>query len=365
MLLASCGETEQTPLSQLVAERDSLKVKHAEIGTRLSELDQQIALLDTSVKERRMLVSALLLEPKVFEHYFEVQGVVQADKSVTVTSEFGGTVQQILVKEGQRVSKGEVLVKFNTDVIDAQISQVESQRGLSEEIYNRQKRLWDQKVGSEIQFLQAKSNFESMDQTLTSLKEQRNKVIVKAPNSGMVDEIFPNEGEMNPPGFPVVRLVNSDNAYIVADISEKYVRDIKKGNNALVNFSLIDGEWQKAQVNKVGEFINPDNRTFKVNIALDKSTEPLKPNMLSVVRILDFNQDSAVVVPGKAIMQDAQGKNYVFIASDEMTAEKTTIEIGLSYRGQVHVLSGLKKDDQVIIEGARSLQDGEKIEIKN
>lgn len=369
-VLASCGGGMQVELSGDVAElksqKDSLSAKIDEINAQIAAIDEQLALLDTTIEERVMLVSTVTLAPRHFEHYFEVQGLVEAEKSVTLSAEIAGKIKRIYVSEGQDVRKGQKLMAFDVDMIESSIAATNSQYELAKAVFEKQKRLWEQQIGSEVQYLQAKTNAESLEQQLKTMQEQRDMAIVQAPSSGTIDEIFPKEGEMGAPGFPLVRIVNGENAYIVAEVSEKYITQIKRKNPAMINFGLINDDWYPAQVSKVGQYINPANRSFKVNIDIIQSDVRLRPNLLSSIRIKDFGQDSALAVPSKAIMQDAAGQDYVFVANADNMAKKVVIETGMSYEGQTHVVGGLNPGDAVIIEGARSIRDGEKVDaVKN
>lgn len=358
-------ELYELSLDLLKSRREQLEQEQDIIGELVSKIIEQIAALDTTIHIRKMLVSTVKLEPTLFEHYFEVQGVVEAEKSVTINAEMGGMVKQILVREGQQVSAGQTLVVLNTDVINSNIQEVKTQYELAKTVFERQQKLWEQKIGSEVQYLQAKTNKKRLGQTITTLQEQLQKGIIRAPYSGIVDEVFPKVGELAIPGFPVVRVVNTENAYIVADVSEKYVAQVAVGNPAKVNFALIDDKWYPAKVVSTGQFINPDNRTFHLSIVLENPVFYLKPNLLSVVRIRDFEQDSATVVLSSAIMQDAVGNDYVFTVNGDNTASKISVETGMTYKGQTHILSGLNLGDEIVIKGSRSIKDGEQLEIKN
>ncbi|MCB0428914.1 MAG: efflux RND transporter periplasmic adaptor subunit [Flavobacteriales bacterium] len=364
-LLAACQQKNgEGEVAWLHAERDSLKSKYDEIGKRLAEIDVQLTKLDTTIQKRVFLVSARTLQPDTFEHYFEVQGLVEADKSVTITSETGGDVKQVLVEEGAQVQAGQTLVVLDSDILRSRASEVEAQYDLANTVYEKQKKLWDQGIGSEIQYLQAKTNMESLAKARNTIREQIQKSVIKAPYNGVVDDVFVKEGELSMPGFPVLRLVNTSQSYLVADVSERYVEDLKKGNHALVNFSMVNDNWYEGKVRSVGKYINPDNRTFRIQVDIPRADFEMKPNMLSAVRILDFKSDSALVVPSSALMQDAEGKNYLFVVNNGH-AKKIYVQTGLTYQGDTHVKQGLHPGEQVVLAGARTLKDGDQLEVRN
>jgi len=367
IFLVACGggDGENSPLSQLKSQRDSLISVYDEMGEQISLLEQRIAELDTTIQTRRMLVSTQKIERQKFEHFFEVHGVVEAKKNAIINAEVPGAIKQIMVNEGQHVRKGQSLVLLDTEVIKKNIEEIETSYDLAKTVYERQENLWKQQIGSEMQYLQAKNRKEALEHKLSALQAQLKKSVITAPFAGTIDEIFPKVGEMAAPQLPLLRLINLENAYIVSDVSENYVSKVRKGNYARVNFSSLDNTWLDAKVSRVGQYINPNNRTFKVRIELDNNdNRMLKPNLLSIIRIMDYEQDSAIVVTSKFIQQDAKGNNYLFIVENGSTANKVEVVTGMSYEGKTLIKSGLKGDEDIVLEGSRSIKDGEILEIK-
>ena len=365
--LIACGrgDGENSPLIELQSQRDSLVTVYDEVGEQISLLEQRIAELDTTIQTRRMLVSTQKIERQKFEHFFEVHGVVEAKKNAIINAEVPGTIKQIMVNEGQHVRKGQSLVLLDMEVIRKNIEEVETSYDLAKMVYERQENLWKQQIGSEMQYLEAKNRKEALEHKLSTLQAQLKKSVITAPFAGTIDEIFPKVGEMAAPQLPLLRLINLENAYIVSDISENYVSKVRKGNYARVNFSSLDNTWLDAKVSRVGQYINPNNRTFKIRIELDNyDNKMLKPNLLSIIRIRDFEQDSAIVVPSKFIQQDAYGNNYMFIVENGSIAKKVGVVTGISYEGKTLIKSGLKGDEYIVLEGSRSIKDGEILEIK-
>ncbi|NQY67161.1 MAG: efflux RND transporter periplasmic adaptor subunit [Flavobacteriales bacterium] len=362
-LIASCG-SETAEVGKLIAEKDSLKNVYSEISKRMTELDDLIASMDSTFKVKKTLVSTMVVMPGDFEHYFEVQGVVDADQSVDINVEMPGKVKNVYVKEGQEVAKGQKLLSIDNNEMQGQYNSAKAQFDLAETTFERVDKLWKKRIGSEIDYLAAKARLETAKQIMNSALDVLMKGMVSAPSNGIIDQIMVKKGEMASGMKPVIRLVNTDDAYLVADLSEKYITSVKNGNYAKINFSLLDDNWYEGEVIATGNYINPGNRTFRINVNVDSKGFQMKPNMLAVIRVMDLKADSTIVLPEKAILEDSKGASYVFV-NDAGIAKKVSIETGLSYRGETMVTTGLNKGDNVIVLGARSLKDGEKINIKN
>lgn len=361
-LLGACENQPQGALETLQARRDSLKEEHGAMSDEISKLESQIALLDSSQQITK--VSANRIDAQSFEHFFTSQANLEAEFNALVYPEINGTVTAIFVEEGQKVSKGQSILQLDTELIRKQITEIETQYALAEDIFNRQKNLWDQKIGSEVQYLQAKANKESLENSLATIKNQLSKATVTAPFAGVVDEIIPRIGEMGNPGMPVARVINLSELYIKADVSENYLTTLKEGMSADVVFPGVD--TLAAAISRIGSYINPENRTFKVRVDLKESSPYLKPNLFATLRIKDFAADSAVVLPTSSILQDYSGDNYVFVlrnASLDPKAQKRFIKTGMSYDGFTHIVEGLTPGEMVIDKGARKVIDGEMVKV--
>lgn len=361
-LLGACENQPQGALETLQARRDSLKEEHGAMSDEISKLESQIALLDSSQQITK--VSANRIEAQSFDHYFTSQANLESEFNALIYPEINGTVTAIFVEEGQKVSKGQSILQLDTELIRKQITEIETQYALAEDIYNRQKNLWDQKIGSEVQYLQAKANKESLENSLATIKKQLSKGTVTAPFAGVVDEIIPRIGEMGNPGMPVARIINLSELYIKADVSENYLTTLKEGMSAEVVFPGVD--TLAASISRIGSYINPENRTFKVRVDLKESSPYLKPNLFATLRIKDFSADSTVILPTGSILQDYSGDNYVFVlknASIDPKAQKRFIKTGLSYEGFTHIVEGLAPGEMVIDKGARKVIDGEMVKV--
>ena len=366
-LLVACGgpTTNGDKLNSLIAERDSLKVEHKEIGKRLKDLDYQISELDTAKKIT--LVTTLTVEPKSFKHYFDVRGNVEAEKNSAIYPETMGNVVKINVKEGSVVSKGQVLIELDASVVENQIKQTESSLELATSMYNKQKSLYDQEIGSEVQYLQAKTNKETLESALKTLKAQEAMASITAPFNGIVDEVFPKIGSMANPQFPVVRMVSLDKIYIDSDISEAYIGKIKKGTPVVVSFPAIDKEID-TKINYVGNFINPNNRTFKIRLDIPNTPDKLyKPNMISVLKILDYSNPNAIVLPASIVQQDASGNDYVYVAEKNGNGSYITkhqdVKTGFSYNGEIEIIEGLTGNELIVDKGSRIVKHDQKVNI--
>ncbi len=365
LLLTACKSEEKLPenVKALTDIKTKLKTQIDSLTVKLKEVEGKLAEFDTT--KRLKVVTAFVAKESKFKHYVEMQGTVQAEKSIEIHPEMGGTVRAILVSEGQKVRKGQTLVRLDQTVYDNNIQEVKTQLAFATTTFERQERLWSQKIGSEMQFLQAKNQKEGLERSLSTLYAQANKMKIIAPFSGTVDEIFPKTGELTSPQAPVLRLVNLNNVYVEADVTETYLKQVKKGTETIVNFPSL-GMDRTAKISQVGNFINPNNRSFKVKINLDNRDNSIKPNLLADIKIRDFEAEG-IVLPATLVQEDQNGDNFVFVLSKHGKAykvEKRTIKTGKEYNHQVFVESGLKADDMLVDEGARFVINGDEVSLK-
>ena len=364
-LAYSCGSNSGADnLAELHQQKDSLKTLYDDIAAQIAAIDQQIKAADTNA--RLPLVTLNAVEVKTFNHFVDVQGAVETGGNALLYPEAPGVITAILVKEGSKVNKGDVIMKIDAAVLQSTLSEVETQYELAKQIFEKQERLWNEKIGSEVQYLQAKTNKEALEQKLKTVKQQANMYVVKSPISGVVDEILPKVGESANPMMPVARVINYNETYIKADVSENYISILKEGTLVNVNFPTISKTFE-CKLSRVSDFINPNNRSFKIYIDLSTVKADLKPNLLADISVRDFSLDSAVVIPSSIIQQDRNGNNYVYVLEDNNTGQKKVkkviIKPGLSYQNQSVVLEGLKGNEMYIDKGSRSVQDGDVVEI--
>jgi membrane fusion protein, multidrug efflux system len=325
--------------------------------------------------DTRMQVSVIAVQPESFEHYIEVQGAIEAEKNVILTAETGGLIRNIVVQEGQRVSAGQTLVILDSDLITKNISEVQKSLELANYVYEKQSSLHSQGIGSELQFQQAKNNKERLEQSLETLKSQQSMAVVTAPFDGYVEEIFPNVGEMAAPQVPLIRLLNLKRIRIVADVMENYLRSVTKNKKIDLYFSALDTVIRNIPIGLVGKYINPANRTFKIQAEIDNTDERLLPNMVAVVRVKNEVIDSALVVPSISIQQSSSGENYLYVTKEHFDqnkifsrkktkVEKRNVKVGPSDDTKTVILEGVRAGDEVIVDGARGVKPGMSVRIK-
>lgn len=360
-IVASCGE--KNDLESKKAKLEEYKAEVAQLKTKMAELKKEIAEVDTSYADEAnrnaVLVNAKPAEVKDFTHKIEVRGQVESRKNIMLSAQAGGEIQSIKVREGQKVAAGQTLVVIDADVIRNNIAELKTSLELAEAVYERQANLWKKNIGTEIQYLEAKNNKEAVERRLATAYSQLNQAIIKAPFSGLVDEIPAKEGELAQPGTPLVRLINPGSMYIQADVSERYIGDFKKGDRVELHFPTQNKSLTSA-ISSVSEVINPNNRTFSVEVQLPKLDFPVKPNQVVILQMVDYKSQSAMVVPTEVIQSDKDGK-FIYTAKQEngaTVAKKTRIEIGRTQDGLTEVLNGIAASDEVITGGYRGLSDG-------
>jgi RND family efflux transporter MFP subunit len=350
--------------ASITAFRKWLKARNDAFNEKITEIDKALAELEGKVA-RITLVSSHQLSPKKFEHYFETYGSIESGQNVSVNIEAPGTIHKILVEVGQKVSKGQTLARLDSEVLKNTIDEVQTSLDLASTVFEKQEKLWNQKIGSEIQYLEAKSRKEGLKQRMNALEAQRDKYIIKAPFTGVVDEIFYKEGEMGNMIMPLLRLVNLQKVYVVADISEDYLGTVVPGISVKAVFPTSDRAYE-ATISRSGSYIKANNRTFKIYVDLNNEDGSLKPNLLGILHIKDFEQDSAIVVPTSSIQQDALGGEYVYVLEKEdkrIIAIKTPVTTGMAYGTETMIIQGLKGSEEIVLKGARNIKDGQEVKI--
>lgn len=363
-LLASCGSSSAG--GDKKAQLDQLKKDYATMGDQIKKLEAEIAATDTT-KTEGALVSSLQIQTSSFSHFIEVQGKVESEQNIGVTSQMGGVVTSILVSAGQQVNKGQVLATTDASVIDASIETVKKNLDFATTLFEKQQNLWNQKIGSEVQYLTAKNQKETLEKQLQTLQEQKDMTNIKSPINGTVDEVMIKLGEMAIPGYPAVRVVNLANMKVTADIAETYSGKVKTGDAVVV--SLPDqGKVLNKTVSSAGQVIDPNKRAFPIEVRLSAAEQgTFFPNMVAVLKIKDYENANALVLPVNVVQNSESGQFVYVIKNDgkKNTAERVNITTGLSYNGQIEVLSGIAAGDQIITAGFQALNAGEQVSIKN
>ena len=383
-VLTSCGGGgNENSISDVIASQDlnAIRAKKDEItntqillASQLKQLDDEIAKLDTIRKVP--LITTLKAKEQIFDHYLELQGNVDTENLLTITPEYNGILSNIYVKEGQRVGKGQVLAKIDDGGLGQQLAQLEIQADLAKTTFERQERLWNQKIGSEIQFLQAKSNYEAQTRAVDQLKEQLAKTVVRAPFSGSIDDIITEKGNVVAAGqTPLMMLVNLNDMYIETNVPESHITSVVKNKEVIVELPVLN-KTVKTKIRQAGSFINPINRTFKIEVDVPNRDKTIKPNLTAKLKINDYSNPKAILIPQNIISENASGEQYVYVVDDLKenfantgkmlgTAKRAIIKTGKTQGDIIEVLSGLVDGTQIIEEGARSVKDGQAVEIIN
>lgn len=372
LLILSCGGNKETSVEDIIATNnlEDIRAKRAEVVTKqqeftkqLKQLDEKLALL--SPDKNVPLITSFLATKEKFNHFLELQGNVATKQNLVLTPEMSGILTKVLVKEGQNVSKGQLLATIDDGGMSQQRAQLTIQVDLAKTTFERQKRLWDQKIGSEMQYLQSKSNYESQLSALNQINKQLAKTRITAPFSGVIDDVITEAGNVVAPGqSPIVRIVNLSDMYIEVDVPERYLANVTKDAKVNVNFPVLN-ENITTKVRQTGSFINPANRTFKVEIGLPDSKLDIKPNLTAKLKINDYTNKSALLIPQSIISENASGEQYIYLLKDKKddkaTAKQVIITTGKTQGDVIEVLSGIKDNDEIILEGARSVKDGQKV----
>lgn len=362
--LAGCGQdtaglpAKKAELAALLKERSALEQK-------ISTLEAEIDSLDGKAETQSALpVTVAQLSPKTFQHFIRVQGQVVADNNVMVSPRMGGTYTQVLATEGSTVGKGQLLAKVDDDVLRKSVEEINVQLALARSLYQKQQNLWDQKIGSEVQLMQAKAQKDALEQRLATTQEQINMSRVVAPISGVVEQVMAKAGEGAIPGMPVCRIVSLNDLRFKADLSEAYIPYIKKGDVVRIKFAAIGAEVN-AKVNSIGQSVNPSNRTVTVLVDLPSNTPNIKANLVGEIAINDATRENALTVPQEYIQKGVEG-SYVMVAEPDANgqgyvARKAVITTGIRSDSEVEAVSGLKVGHLLIQEGYQNVRDGEKV----
>ncbi|WP_163715951.1 efflux RND transporter periplasmic adaptor subunit [Mangrovibacterium lignilyticum] len=356
LLMASCSGTVDNSPEAKRKQLSELKQQKQQLEIEITQLEDE---LDADRDIEYINIKTTTAQQQLFEHFIEVTGKVEADQEVNVSPEGSGIITEILVKEGQFVTKGTKLASLNTDMLEQNIEEAKISLELAQTTFDRQKNLWDQKIGSEIQFIQAKSNKESMERRLESLLAQKDMAQVKSPVDGTVDMIFLKNGEIAGPQIPFARVVNINKIKIYGDIAETYLTKVDKKENVVVEFPAIDRQLT-SKIDQIGNYIDPNNRTFRVRLNVDNKDNLIKPNMISILKIRDYVADSAIVMPSLLVKHDFKGE-YTFVVDDSQDvkkAKKVYIKTGVSNNNMTEITEGIAAGMLVISEGFDQVIDG-------
>lgn len=365
VVLVACGGGGDE-LTEKKAQLETLRSQYFDLKAQIAALETEIQEIDPEYnKANTILISTLALEKSAFEHKVEVRGAVASRKNIVISAETMGRIESINVAEGQKITKGALLMKLDADILENNIAEVETQLELAEAVFVRQKNLWDQNIGTEIQYLQAKNSKESLERRLATMKSQLKQAFVRSPFAGVADEIPVREGEMAQPGMPLARIVNQREMYIKADVSEAFLGKFQKGDEAEVYLPTLDLRLV-SKVTSVGQVINEDNRTFAVEIALPADSDvKFRPNQVTILNLTDYFQEEAISIPTRLVQADDQG-NFVYGLKQEdgrQLASKIRINPGKSFNSKTEILSGLSGNETLIDNGYRDVNEGVEVSV--
>ena len=373
LVLTSCSQNTEnkdensaipTDLESLQTKKDELT---AQINSATLELEKVTdALNKITSNEKRVLVTALELKAIDFEHTIEIQANIKTRQNLTLYPEFGGKLNRIYVQEGQAVKKGTLLAKIDDAGLQEQLDQMKLQLHLAQTTYERTQRLWNQKIGSEMMFLEAKTRYEAQKKQLDQMKRQLAKTRVYAPFNGTIDQVFSNQGANVAPGVtPILRIVNLNSMYVEADIPENYLTAVTKGSKALVEIPVL-GQSQSTVIRQTGSYIQPSNRNFRIEAALENPTKEIKPNLNAKLSVIDYTNPTALMVPRRIIRSNAQGQHYIFVLANPegenlFVASQQFIELGKTKNEMIEITKGVAEGDLLIDEGVSLLEPNQKV----
>ncbi|MCK5206586.1 MAG: efflux RND transporter periplasmic adaptor subunit [Cyclobacteriaceae bacterium] len=367
IILSISACEQKDPLQAKKEELKSQKTKLQKIKTSITELEKEISAMDPDFAKKNRkatLITTTDVEKKTFEHYVEVSGAVKSRKNVLISAENMGNINRILVKEGNEVKRGQLLLSLDIELYQRSLDQLETEYALAKTMFEKQSNLWGQNIGTEVQYLEAKNRKESLENQIANIKTQISKSQIRAPFAGTIENVLVREGEMAQMGSPLVRIVNHRDMYIKADLSESHIGKFKKGDEVVIHFPSINQTIQ-SRISSVGQIIDIMNRTFSIEALLPLTKFTIKPNLLAIVKLRDIEINGAVVIPAKLIQKDNKG-DFVFIAkkdSNELIARKIQIDRGITYKNNTMITNGLTGDETLINEGFRDVADGGKVKV--
>jgi len=374
LLLMACGQETEKAVSSITVNKgtlDELQIQKANYTLQIKELTLALDSLNQKLEkmsggQKRVLVTALEIKSQIFNHTIEIQANIKTRQNLQLFPEFGGRLNQILVKEGQEVKKGTLLAVIDDAGLQDQLDQMKLQLQLVKTTFERTQRLWDQKIGSEMMYLEAKTRFKSQQKQVAQMRNQLSKTRIYAPFSGVIDEIIARKGSALTPGMtPIMRIVNLDNMYVESDVPENYLANITKGSFAKVLIPVLN-ETQNTLVRQTGNFIQPNNRTFRVEAPIKNPTGMIKPNLNARISIVDYSNPEALMIPFRVIRENAKGDSFVFILTgqeqdNEYITEQRFVTLGMSKNEFVEITKGLNTEDLIVDEGVSLLVTGQKV----
>ncbi len=358
LILQSCETKED--IQSLIDARETLQSDINNRQIQIHKLNKKINTLDSSKNNNnKLLVSSITAQKKAFEHYFEIQSQVVSKKNILLVPETGGLVENMHVKEGEFVQENQLIATFSSTLINSSIGELDEQLNLAEFIFNKQKNLADQGLGTEISLKEAKAKYNALLKSKQSLLTQKNKLSVYAPFSGYIDKVFISIGQLGGPSTPIVRLVNLDALYVVADVSENYLSRINVGQKANVLIPAININLENLKITRIGNQINSTNRTVVVETLISSRNKKIIPNLMTIMSVCDYLDTNAIVVPTRVILMNTKGHHLVKLINEKNEVVIRPVVVGMQYENETQIIEGLKPGDVVIDEGKGSVVEGQ------
>jgi RND family efflux transporter MFP subunit len=354
--MVSCKSDKQAKLQQL-------KQEYEKTGENIKSLEKELNIKDTTSLNSQK-VQYLVVKPDTFCTSIEVQGNIDGEENVVATSKTVGVVTQVFVKEGDSVKKGQILAQMDAGVIEQTLKELQTSYDFLNDLYVKQKKLWDQKIGSEVQFLSAKNNKDGLEMRIKTMKEQLDMYKIASPIDGTIEEVDVKVGQSLAPGLTVFRIVNFSKVKVVADISESYSGTIRKGDKVIIHFPN-DNIDLNSTISFSSRYINPANRYFRVESYINSHPIEFRANMVATLNIINYTNPKAIIMPVNIVLED-KNEPYVFIAKEEngvFHVEKTTVKTGKNFNARVEILSGLKPGDKVISSNLFNLRNGDVVNL--
>lgn len=354
LVFAACGGAAPTDKA---AQLQALKDQKAGLEKQIEQLQKELALENPgAIVQKTHIVTVETVKPVLFQHFIDLQGAVKAENSQPATSKMPGTLRKVYISDGSSVSRGQLIAELDDDVMRSSRAELENQLRFATDVFERQKGLWDQKIGTEIQFLQAKNQKEALEKSLATLNEQMSMLKIYAPISGTVDLLMLKAGQAISPGIPLCNIINMGDLRVKGEVPESYAGKLKKGDKVVVFFPDLNKEITST-ITYVSKSVNPLNRTIAVECSLP-AADQYRANMVAIMKIVDYQKPNAIAIPAGLVRQGPDG-DVVVIAGSDKVAKQVKVSLGSNYNGRVEVLSGIQAGDQIVMTGVQNVNEGD------